>query len=449
MRRGKILYITAISILCFLVAGEPVKAAEKKEQQTTIVQLPQNLNFYLDPDNEKGNGQIYSNRYKVQNSGKEAITFKMEMSLSVLDPGVEIAFCPGEWSEEPEDRSIYMYAIFEGEEIEHTYILTDPEEACEESVVLEPAGKEGDSLYISFGGMLSQSEGWKSGELAINALYKMSSASMGYTASVEGEHIRIENDGEKLAPGRKAELVLVPDEGYSLPAKVRVIMGDAEVAASYDAVTGKVVLEKIDQDVVIYANGITRAGLPGAEVMKMDETIWSWEADEGIQAYEYRFLQEDETVKSGRIEVKDGSVRWDWSEGLENGEYQLMLKAVGDAVHCLNSEEADYQITVDRELLQPVEEEQKDPAQKEEGQEPSESPDGEHNPAKPPEEEQSPVKSPEEEQSPAEPPEEEQEPAESPEGEQDPVQTVEEEPPSDDGEEPVKPVEEIREQMPE
>lgn len=430
MRKGKILYIAVISALCFLMIGEPVKAAEKKGQQVTAVQVPQNLNFYLDPNNEKGRGQIYSGQYKVQNSGKEAVAFHMELSLSALDPETGISFSPEEWSEAPEDRSVYMYVLFEGKKTEDKYILTDQEEECKESVVLEPAGEEGDTLYVSFGGMLSQTEGWKSGELAVNALYKMSSASMGYTASVEGEHIRIEDEEKKLSSGKKAELTLVPDEGYSLPAKIQVFMGDAETEASYDAATGKVVLEKVDQDIVIYANGITRAKLPDAEVMKMDEAIWSWEAEKGIQAYEYRFLQEEETVKSGRIEAKDGSIRWNWSEGLEDGEYRMLLKAIGDAISCMNSEEADYQITVNREMLKPVEEEQKDPSPgeqdpadpsgKEDGQERVEPPEkeGEHNPADPSEKEEG--------QEPTEPSGkgEEQEPVESSveEGEQEPAE---------------------------
>lgn len=368
MKRSKILYITVISVLCFLMIGEPVKAAEKKDQQMTIVQVPQNLNFYLDPNNEKGHGQVYSNQYKIQNSGKEAVTFNMELSLSMLDPEAGIVFCPEEWSEEPEDRSIYMYALFEGKEIDNKYILSDPEAVCKESVVLEPGGKEGDTLYISFGGMLSQTESWKSGELAVNALYKMSSSSMGYTASVEGEHIQLKNDGEKLASGKEAVLYLLPDEGYSLPAKIQVFIGDTQAEASYDAATGKIILEKVDHDVVIYANGITRAKLPDTEVLNMDEAIWSWKVEEGIQAYEYRFLLEEETVKSGRIDVKDGSIQWNWSEELENGEYRMLLKAIGDAVYCLNSEETDYQITVNREKLQSMEEEQKEPSVEEDKQ---------------------------------------------------------------------------------
>lgn len=392
MSKGKILYIAVISALCFLMVSEPVKAAEKKGQQVTAVQVPQNLNFYLDPDNEKGRGQIYSNQYKVQNSGKEAVTFYMELSLSALDTETGITFSPEEWDEAPEDRCIYMYVSFEGKETEDNYILTNPEEECKERVVLEPAGEEGDTLYISFGGMLSGTEGWKSGELAINALYKMSSASMGYAVSVEGEHIQIEENGKKLMSEEKAELTLVPDEGYSLPAKIQVFMGEAEAEVSYDAVTGKVLLEKVDQDVVIYANGITRAKLPDDEVMKTDEAVWSWEAEEGIQAYEYRFLQGEETVKSGRIEVREDGIRWNWSEGLENGEYQMLLKAIGDAVYCLNSEEADYRIIVNREILQSVEE-QKDTS-KEEGEkgqakpEPSEKEEGkEQGPVEPSEKE--------------------------------------------------------------
>ncbi len=366
MRKIRTRCMMIIAVFCFLSAGQTIKAAEKAAQQVTIVELPQNLNFYLDPENEKGRGQIYSNQYKVQNAGKEAVTFSIEMSLSVLDAEASVAFCPEEWSDEPEDRSIYMYVLFEGEQTEAKHILTDPESSCKESIVLEPAGEAGDTFYISFGGKLSQSPEWKSGELAVNSLYHMSSASMGYMASVEGEHIRIEDSGKNLTSGERAELYLVPDEGYFLPAEIQVWMGGAETEAVYDAATGKVVLEKVSHDVTIYANGITRAILPDMNVMNPEEPVWSWTAEEGIQAYEYRFLYEEEVVKSGRIDVNEGIVSWEWSDGLENGEYRLFLKAIGDAIHCLNSEEVDCWITVDKEKLQPSEEEEKDPSKEDE-----------------------------------------------------------------------------------
>lgn len=357
MKKYRVLCMVIACILGYIIAGKTAEAAEKavKEEKTTkqvtIVEVPQNLNFYLDPDNEKGRGQIYSNKYRIRNGGKEEVTFSIEMLLSIIDAQADIEFCPEEWEGEPVDRSIYMYALFEGEQAEDKYILTDAEAPCECSVVLEPSGEDGDTVYISFGGMLSHSEDWKSGELAINSVYNMSSGSMGYTAVVEGEHIRMEYDRKRLESGKAAELSLVADEGYSLPAKIKVYMGGNETEASYDAVTGKILLENVDDNIVVYANGITKAVLPDAEVMNEEEALWSWTAQEGIQAYEYSFIYEDEAVKSGRVNVNDSSVSWNWSEGLKSGEYSLSLKAIGDAVHCLNSEEMSYQLRVDRELL--------------------------------------------------------------------------------------------------
>lgn len=355
MKKDKRLYMMAFSMLCLLIAGEPVKAEGKAERQVTAVELPQNLNFYLDPDNEKGRGQIYSDQYRVRNAGEEAVTFTIDLSLSLLDDEAAIMFCPEEWSEESENRSVYMYVLFEGEQIEDKYILTDLEADCKESVVLAPAGEEGDTVYISFGGMLSRSGDWKSGELAVNALYNMSSASMGYMALIEGEHIQLRNDAGKLPSGKTAELYLIPEEGYFLPAKVQVLMNGVEIESQYDAVTGRLFLENVSGDIIIYANGITRAVLPDAEVMNTEEMLWTWEAEEGIQAYEYSFVYEEEVVKSGRIEVIDGYVSWDWSEGLGNGEYLLSLKAIGDAIYCLNSEEMSWQVTVDQDVLRPSE----------------------------------------------------------------------------------------------
>lgn len=346
MKKIGILCAVAFGVLLG-VWGTQAKAAE---QQVTAVELPQNLNFYLDPAEEYGYGQIYSDRYIIRNAGNEPMTFSIEIALSVLDPETVVAFLPEVWEEEPADRSIYMYAVLEGNQGERRYSLTDADNPCRESVVLQPAGAEGDSFSIRFGGSLSRSEEWKSGELAVHAIYTMSAGVAEYPVELSGEHIRIEEIqtiGEK-----KVELCLVPEEGYSLPAKIRIYQNDLEREASYDVGSGKVLLEQIDGSVVIYADGITKAKLPDAEALDAETGIWTWTAQEGVQAYEYTFRRGEEEVKRGRAAVEQGAVHWNWSEGLEDGDYQLTLKAIGDAVHCLNSGEAVYSIAVDREAIQ-------------------------------------------------------------------------------------------------
>lgn len=360
MKKRKILLCMIIMCICLFASAESqVKATEMTERQVTAIELPQNLNFYLDPENENGRGQIYSDKYRIRNAGKEAVYFSIDITLLPVDEQASITFCPEEWETEPVDRSIYMYAVFEGKQREDVYVLTDTENSCMEEIVLEPAGEDGDTVCISFGGRLSQSEDWKSGELAINALYTMSAKGAEYQAKVEGKHIKIENE-DKLEAGENAELYLVPDEGYSLPAKIQVYMSEVETAFAYDMVTGKVSLDNVAGDVVIYADGIAKASLPDEELMDMGEMLWSWSAQEGIQAYEYIFLKEDREVSSGRISVEDGMLIWNWSEGLEDGDYQLHLKAIGDSIHCMNSEEGIYSITVDREILQPSESPEED-----------------------------------------------------------------------------------------
>lgn len=350
MKKGKLLYMIAICALVFLISGVRAEAAGTPEKQVTAVEVPQNLNFYLDPENKKGNGQIYSSKYEVRNAGKETVTFSMEMALSVLEEEAAIALCPEAWTEEPSGRSVYMYVIFEGSQGVEQYTLTDTEDSCKESIVLQPAGMDGDSFSIRFGGMLSSLEEWKSGELGIHSIYAMTAGSIEYPPEITGKHIQI---GKVKQIGENGmELFIVPDEGFSLPAEVRIIQEDSEIEAAYDAVTGKIVLENVTGSVMIYASGITNAVLPDAEMINEEKAIWSWKAEEGIQAYEYTFLQEDEAVKKGRVNVKRGAVNWNWSEELADGSYQLQLKAIGDAIHCLNSEEADYSVTVNRELLQ-------------------------------------------------------------------------------------------------
>ena len=144
-----------------------------------------------------------------------------------------------------------------------------------------------------------------------------------YKVKIDGWHIRIEYEEENLTTGESVVFYLVPDEGYSLPARIQVYVGGQEAEFLYDAITGKISLEKITGDVVVSANGITKASLPVSEIINEEEMFWSWTAEEGIQAYEYIFLQDDTEISRGRIAAESGSVVWSWSEGLENGDYQL------------------------------------------------------------------------------------------------------------------------------
>ncbi|MEY8392194.1 hypothetical protein AALA98_12630 [Lachnospiraceae bacterium 45-W7] len=355
MKKYWILCIAAVSILLMCGARQRTEAAETAEQQAAAVEVPQNLNFYLDPQNEGGRGQIYSDKYRIRNAGKEAVILSMELALSILEEQADITFCPEKWDTEPEDRSIYMYAVFEGSWGEDKGILTS-ETSCREKIILQPAGMEGDAVYISFGGTLSKSKKWKSGELGINAFYTVAVDSREYQASINGNHIRIKDGGVKITDGQNMELSLVPDEGYFLPADVQVYMGGVQIQAIYNMADGKIVLENVSDNVVVCANGITKATLPDIEIMDMGKAVWSWTADTGIEAYEYIFLQDGQQISSGRFGVEDGIVSWNWSEGLESGSYVLRLKAIGDMVHCLNSEEGNYPVTVDRTVLEPPEE---------------------------------------------------------------------------------------------
>ena len=352
MKKHRALFMMALTTLLLCVmAGPRTEAMENVTRQINIVELPQNLNFYLDPENEGSLGQIYSDKYRIQNIGKEPVAFSAELVLSILEEQAAITFCPEEWNAEPENRSIYMYVVFEGVWGEDIYVLTDSQMPCSKKITLEPAGMEGDTVYIYFGGELSRSEEWKSGELGINCLYLISEDSVKYQAVINGNHIRIESEEGELEAGKKAELYLVPDEGYSLPAEIQVYVDEMEIETSYDAATGEIVLDNVSGDIVIYANGIKRAALPDMKIMDTEKAVWSWMAEDGVQTYEYKFLQNDVEVDSGRIDADQGVVNWSWSEKLEDGNYELRLRAIGDAVHCLNSEEGSYPVTVEKALL--------------------------------------------------------------------------------------------------
>ena len=209
MKKYRIICIIALAaLLLYILTGERTEAAE------VMVEVPENLNFYLDPGNINEKGQIYSQKYKIRNVGKGNVIFSIEMALSMLEKSEVIDFCPKKWKTEPAEKSIFMYVIFEGNWGKDKIILTDTGILCQKSMVLEPAGTDGDTISISFGGMLSQSEQWKSGELAINAIYELSTESMEHQVTIDGEHLQIKDGTEKILEGEKVEFYLVPDEGY-------------------------------------------------------------------------------------------------------------------------------------------------------------------------------------------------------------------------------------------
>lgn len=339
MKKNRLVCMIFIALF-LVIMGESPKTVKAESGQVVAVELPQNLNFYLDPENEYGRGQIYSEQYRIHNYGSEPAEFSMSLSLSRVDPETDIQLCPQMWEGEPENRSMYMYVSFDGSQVADEFILTAGE-ICQKSVVLEPDGTDGDTLYISFGGALSQSEEWKSGEMAVNAVYSMpNSGAAEAGVRLVGSYIRLEN--------MEGEWYLVPDDGYALPASIAVYADGVEANAGYDATTGRIHLEYLSGEIVIYASGITNATLPGDNIVNSQQMVWSWNAEKGVQAYEYAFFQGDHVVCRGRVPVENGLVNWNWSEGLENGTYRLCLRAIGDTVYCLNSAENSYWVTVDR-----------------------------------------------------------------------------------------------------
>lgn len=318
------------------------------QSQVLSVALPENINFYLNPHRKYGQDLIYSPRYKIKNMGKRRIVFDMEMTLSELISDTGIVYCAEEDGIWQDTKSIYLYVLMEYNQAQELFVLSEGERRLDKDIILEPDGVEGDALYISFGGKLGREADWKSGEIGVDVFYSMDEVEEIYKLNLEGKHVYLEDSQEEIEGGTQSKVMLRAEEGYSLPSEIRVSMNGKEMSFfEYDSVSGTIVLDKVIGDVTIFAYGISAAELPEEKIFLSGEGTWEWDVVDGIQAYDYEFLQNGVTIKSGRVAVdNDGKVRWKWSEGLNEGEYQMKIKAIGDNVYYTNSEEKTYWLTI-------------------------------------------------------------------------------------------------------
>lgn len=333
-------------IVNFWVNGVHSRALSAQSQAMSVV-LPENINFYLNPEKKYGQDLVYSPRYKIKNMGKKRILFDIEMTLSELVPNTGIVYCADENEIQQGTKSIYFYVLLEYNQRQELYVLSKGKQKFEQEFLLEPDGSEGDTLYISFGGELGQEADWKGGEIGIDAFYSMDEVEEMYKLNLEGTHVYLDNVEEEIQGGDQSKLILKSEDGYSLPSEIKVSMNGKETSFfEYDSHTGTIILDKVTGDVIIFADGISVAELPKETVFSSSEDIWEWDVVDGIQAYDYEFSQNEITIKSGRIAVDNNKVRWKWNEGLKEGEYQMRLKAIGDNVYYTNSEERTYLLTV-------------------------------------------------------------------------------------------------------
>lgn len=399
-----IICIILIGLIADFLGNKVQGKAFSTQSQAVSVALPENINFYLNPEKKYGQDYIYSPRYKIRNMGKERIVFDMEMTLSELVSNTGIVYCSRESEIQQETKSIYLCMLLEHAQEQELYVLSKGKCGIGQRIILEPYGSEGDTLYISFAGKLAKNADWQSGEMGIDVFYLIDEvkeinqnedadgtgemdkahgteeinvvnetngdgemdavsetngdremdASEGinkakdiYKLILEGTHIYWDSMQEEIPGGVQSKLTLKPEEGYSLPSEIKVFMnGEAISSYEYDSLSGMIMLDEVMGDITIFANGISVAELPEETVFSSDKEIWEWSVAEGIEAYEYKFLQNEVIVKKGRIAADKQILRWKWDEGLDEGKYQMKIKAIGDNAYYMNSEEKIYWLTV-------------------------------------------------------------------------------------------------------
>lgn len=130
--------------------------------QIMCLQVPDNLDFCVDPCNLSGRGQVYSERFAIENSGSVGCALHLR-NIACQSAGVCVV--GGREEVYARDRAnIYLELAFENGDL---YVLSA--EGQEYTVLLEP----GEELAFCLRGAVNEqaSEGWEGKEMSVSMKY--------------------------------------------------------------------------------------------------------------------------------------------------------------------------------------------------------------------------------------------------------------------------------------
>lgn len=127
------------------------------------IQVPDNLDFVIDPWNLSGKGQIYSEHFTIRNCGNMICTVVLQNIVCIGDNGV-VVVKDVEQIYAQDAAGAYLEIVFENGET-----LALSAEDKEYTAILEPGGE----LVFWFAGAVNEraSEGWENKELSVGLKY--------------------------------------------------------------------------------------------------------------------------------------------------------------------------------------------------------------------------------------------------------------------------------------
>lgn len=127
--------------------------------------LPQHLEIVIDPWGMDGRGQIYSEQYVVQNTGKTAGMLLLSgLSCSSGEQEGAVVRMDPQWGEDSREKYVYLEMIFgNGDRVAFS------QEGSDYGIRLEP----GEELAFWFSGKVNEnsSQEWTGGGLEVKAVY--------------------------------------------------------------------------------------------------------------------------------------------------------------------------------------------------------------------------------------------------------------------------------------
>ncbi|MCM1568345.1 MAG: hypothetical protein NC081_02730 [Roseburia sp.] len=165
-------------------------AIRTRQQDVVSLQVPQNLDFLMDPYGMINDTQIHSDRYCFRNTGDTAVRLSLTNIVCELAQGVAVA--PAEISEEDiresEDKLIRLQLYFE----DGSFITVSQDPGVYE-LVLEA----GESAEFSIGGCMSvgAKDVWEDGDAGISMIYDVKRVNEEFGQESEN---KLENNSEYI-----------------------------------------------------------------------------------------------------------------------------------------------------------------------------------------------------------------------------------------------------------
>lgn len=148
--------------------GETSEKASDRQADVSHLQVPQKLHVVIDPWEMDGQGQIYSERYVIKNTGKTEGTLTLSgLACKTGGNSNVVVKDQAQGLHDEEEKSVYMEMLFGDDDKLERVVLSKRKSVYKVKI------KPGEELPFIFSGEVNEnaSEGWKDGDLDVTVTY--------------------------------------------------------------------------------------------------------------------------------------------------------------------------------------------------------------------------------------------------------------------------------------